>query len=197
MQVSGILRVGEAAPVAARVARRMSGVGAWRGALWLGFIVLAAILGAAAAIFVGRAFGWSWGDSPMLGGLGVASGAVAGRILGVPLFRKWGVARFRKRFVALGQEPELPLSITIEADTLTYVIGLLEKRARWSAVTELFPVPGYWVFIAQATPFWVPDRFFPDDAARRAFIAEALGHMTDAARKRSVKAEAFIRAKAA
>jgi hypothetical protein len=194
MQVSGILRVGEAAPVGARVARRTSGVTLLRG-------VMAALppllAGAAGAVLENLA--WRFAGHPDVDDvmIGYVAGVVLGWLAWRPLFLKWSVGRFRKRFSAQGQALDLPLSLVIESDALIYSLGLVEQRARWSAVTELFPVSGYWVFIVQSAPFWAPDRFFSDEAARRAFIGEALAHMSDDARKRSPKAEAYVRAKAA
>jgi len=194
MQVSGILRVGEAAGVGVRVARKTGGFPLLRGVIAAGPPVLAGFAGG-----VLENLAWRLTGHPDVGD--VLTGYVAGVALGWlawrPIYLRWRVARFRKRFAAQGQALELPLSLAIEPDALLYSVGSVEQRARWSAVTELFPVPGYWVFIVQSTPFWAPDRFFPDDAARRAFIAGALAHMTDEARKRSAKAGAFVRAKTA
>jgi hypothetical protein len=58
-------------------------------------------------------------------------------------------------------------------------------------VSELYRAKGYWIFLVQSEPWFAPDRFFVSDDEKRAFIAEALSHMSEAARARSQEAVKF------
>jgi hypothetical protein len=193
MQVGGIISVGEAAPVAARVLRRICGPLWLRGVMAAGPPVIVGLLAAVGEDLLLQALGR---PSPDLL-IGYFVGVVLGWMAWRPFYRKWMVARGRKRFAERGQDRELPTSIEVEPTGLRYAVGAVETRAQWSAVTDLFHVPGYWVFFVQGASMYVPDRFFPDAEAQRAFIGEALAHMTEASRKRSPDAEAFARPKAA
>ena len=62
---------------------------------------------------------------------------------------------------------------------------------QWYGVSELFYSRGYWVFLAQGQFYFVPERYFADAAAERAFLTEALSYMTEEARERSVDAATF------
>jgi hypothetical protein len=193
MQISGSLRVGEAAPVAARVTRHASGSPLLKGLVIGGPLALIGLAGGAVEEVI-----WSLAGAPskdML--IGYAAGCVLGWLFWRPIAMKWLVNRFRKRFVAQGLAAELPMSITLDPERLVYLVGGVEQRAEWSAVTELFRASAYWVFIVQSVAFYAPRRLFPDAAAERAFITAALSYMSDAARKRSGRAEAFVRDAAA
>lgn len=194
MQVSGAIKVGEAASVAARAARKTGGLPFVRGMVAAGPPVLAGFAGG-----VLENLAWRLAGRPDISDIfaGYVAGVVLGWFAWRPIFLKWCVGRFRRRFAARGHALELPMSLVIEPDALVHSVGAVEQRARWSAVTELFPVRGYWVFVVQASTIWAPDRFFPDEPARRAFIAEALAHMSNEARKRSAKAEAYASARVA
>jgi hypothetical protein len=193
MQVTGILSVGEATPVAARVHRRIYGSAMLRGVLAILPPVLISCLGAVVEHLLWRALGHPEQNT--------LTGYLVGFLLGCavwrPLYMKWCVSGYRRRFAERGQSRELPLSLEIEPTVLRYTLGGVEQRAQWSAVTDLIRVPGYWVFIVQADAYFAADRFFANTDAQRAFVAEALSHMTEAARARSADAEAFARPKAA
>ena len=187
MQVAGTLRVGEAAPVAARVQRRTIGSTIIRCAIAVVPPIAAGFLGGMGENELWQALGRPDGDIL----IGYFLGAILGWLAWRPLYLKWSVSRFRKRFAALGQSTELPLSIDIQPDVLRYTIGGVDQRAQWQVVTELFRVPGYWVFLVQGTAAFAPQRFFKDATEERAFLAEALAHMSEAARSRSAPAQAF------
>jgi hypothetical protein len=66
-----------------------------------------------------------------------------------------------------------------------------ETRIAWDAVTEVAPAPTHWIFLANLLGHPMPRKFFADLEAERAFIAEAVRHLPDAARARSPEAIAF------
>ena len=192
--VSGLLKIGEAQATLKSVGRRQ------RGATYSYYLVMfaLAIFGAAVGYFIfvflgrvlaGTAVGsFAWQFDPVFGG---GIGATCG-ILSYPIIcKRLTLMRFRKRMVDRGFPRELSLNMEIAPDKLRYGIGEVQHIAEWSAVTELFASRGYWIFLVQMSPWFLPKRFFADHNAEMTFVAEALAHMNEASRLRSPDAVAF------
>ncbi len=188
MQITGDCRVGEAAKVAPRV-QRLIGVPRWPLLLWLAMILVFVALGGMA----GAQAGW-WLHVPSLISLlgGIFLGSWLSWALGLPLYRRLHIRVFRKHFLDRGGVDPLPLTVELTPDHLTHTLGAVRRTIPWSAVTHLLGPPGFWVFVAQGEAIYLPRRLFADPAAERAFVAEALSFMGEAAKARSPQAAAFI-----
>lgn len=197
--VSGLLKIGEAQATIQTIAKRQ------RGSAYVFYLVLFALMigGMFAGIAVTFAaffvldlakiyYDWNVGlVSVVVGWVGL----ILGLILYQRICKRLTVARFRKRLIQKGTPPELPLRMEIAAEDLLYDVGDVKHIAKWSCVSEVFPNHGYWIFLAQSSPYFAPKRFFVDINAERAFVKDALSHMSEAARGRSKDAVAFAEAK--
>lgn len=178
--ISGQLRIGEATNAIRAIRRRQIG------SRFLSYIILAVLLSG----------GWSLGtfvsrpDSTPVRLLGIT----AALLIYIAIQKRLILASFRKRMVDRGFPPELRVHMEITPSFLIYEIGDVRHTANWSAVTELFISRKYWVFLVQSSPWFAPQRFFTNEDAERAFVAEALAQMSDAARLRSAGAVAFAKA---
>jgi MFS family permease len=178
--VSGTLHVGEASAAVRDLQYRVQGS-------MIGYYV------AFAAAMVGCALGgyflvsWAWPGEEWGVLLGVIVGVVAFRLF----WRRLLVRRFRDRLTARGVAMELPLSVEIGPEALVNEVGGVKRIVQWPAVTELFHSHGYWIFICQGDPIFVPDRLFASTKEQRACVAAALSHMSESAKARSGDAVAF------
>jgi hypothetical protein len=178
--VSGTIRIGEAAPTARSTLKRQ------RGSKWpLILTMLAMWLGGGAIGFaVGHYAGW---EEILCAGAGALVGVFA-----YPRFcRMISVWQFRKTLTGKGVPLDLQTRMQITADEIVYETGDVVAHARWRAVSELYYAKGYWIFLVQSSPWTVPDHFFSEANQKRAFIAEALSYMSEAARARSPQAVKF------
>lgn len=188
------MRLGETVSLAGYVRRKTGGASdSSRAFVFWMLLAIAAVLGAIMQHLGSRYMGWPSGNNLP----GFLFGAAVGVFAITPLQRRWDLGRFRREFRARGHDPDLTISTSLGPDRLSHSVGGIEHLVQWPVVTELFRIRGYWVFVAQGTSVWMPRRFFPDAAAERAFIAGALSYMSDAARRRSGRAEAFVRDAAA
>jgi hypothetical protein len=121
----------------------------------------------------------------------VIAGMWIGLIVYAHLATPWAIRRVRRRMADRGLKTRFPYSLEISDQEFAMQSGAMRAVTPWSAVTEIFRSKGYWIFMVQITPWYAPARFFPDQAAEKAFIKEALSHMTSQARARSPDAEAF------
>jgi hypothetical protein len=175
--VSGTLHVGEAMPAAKAIATRQGGGQAILSFLLVAMLIVSAGLGAIA---------WR---SNALGGAGL--GVFAGFILYVAICKRLVVFSFRRRFIDRGLPLVLPLSIEITDEALDYSLGDVREIAKWSAITELFFSHGYWIFLAQGSPYFVPERLFQSKSEEKEFVRTALRHMSDSAQSLSPAAVTF------
>lgn len=181
--ISGTIRIGEAQQTCAATARRQRG-----GTGWFWILILALVLGLGAA---GMGLASLVAVSPAIGWL-------AGALTGMAIYHRWSkvlmVRRIRGRPTATGMLLDLPVQFEMSPVTLVYEIGEVRMIAQWPAVSELFYAKGYWIFMVQSDPWFAPDHFFASDDAKRAFLGEALSHMSEAAKARSADAVAFATA---
>jgi hypothetical protein len=179
--ISGTIRIGEAQATCAATAKRQ------RGSTWPFWgLMLALVVGLGVG---GAVLAMVLKAEPVLG-WGI--GAVCGLVAYARLSRVFGVWRFRKTLTGTGIALDLPSRFEITPDTFVHEIGDVITHAKWSAVTEVFHDMGWWIFMVQSDPWLVPDRFFADVAEARAFLREALSHMSEAARARSGDAVKFV-----
>jgi hypothetical protein len=174
--VSGVLRVGEAAPAVKDIAARL------RGANMVYVIVLLAL--AMAGAVAGRLVAPSNDISGLVG-------AGAGAALYLPFAKRLAIWRYRRKFTERGFSNELTLLLEIRDDTLCYVVGDITESAPWRAVSELFQSHDYWIFLVQGSSWFAPRRFFADVNTERVFVRAALERMSDAAKERSTQAVTF------
>jgi hypothetical protein len=188
MNVEGTIRIGEAARWAGKAAARLNGY-PWT--------VIIANLVSAVVAFVGILLisilqalfhlpVWVWFP---LGAVGLyASWRVA-----MMACRAWGIQFARRAFRARGLVDPVPTAYRLEGDAFVSLSGLVESRAPWAAVSDLFVTGPYWVVLAQAYPIYLPRRFFADADAERSFIGAMLDHMSPEAVLRSPEAVALAR----
>jgi len=115
-----------------------------------------------------------------------------GALLCLRLEKRMKVRFLRKALQERGTALPLPISLTITADAFVYDEDGVLTTAKWPNVSEVLSSHDFWVFFVALDPIIVPKRFFLDENAERGFIAEALTHMTEAARTRSKKAVKFV-----
>ena len=185
-EVSGVLKVGEASPVAGAVQARAGSIPIWGWSLiYVGcFSVDYGLCWALA-----HAFNLPSGkpdDRFALGCALVLSGLVS--LLGARRLRVW---LYRRRLAQRGGAMYLPMRIEVAREHLVYELGGVTVFSKWAAVAELFEVPGYWVLLVQGSAQFIPRRFFADMDAERRFISELIGQMPDIARDRSTAARKF------
>lgn len=189
--ISGRMRVGEAQSTLAAIRMRL------RGPTWAYRVVMMAcmLIGAGAALaslapFSGQIAREMLGIMVLL----VAYlGVTIGRFAYAFLCRRMVVAWFSRRMTARGLETDFPVTLTLNKTSMVQTSGPVVSTAQWPAVTEVFRSKSYWVFLVQMQPWFAPSRFFPDTAAEKAFIGQALVHMTPEARERSPEAVRFAR----
>ena len=187
MQVDGHIHIGEAARWASRACSRLSGSSFLRLASGIGLGVAAAVPGMTAAWYVTDVLGApGWLYLPVL--LLVLWPTM---LLVIHLLRRLIVGRFRRKLVERNVANPLPLRITADADGLTTLTGVVETRAPWSAVSEIFPIGPYWVLLIQGSPTFVPKRHFAADADERGFVGAVVEQLTAEARRRSEDAVRF------
>jgi hypothetical protein len=180
--ITGTIRIGEANKACAKIGRRQRGSIFFYYALMIGFVLVGGGLGYSADLYgIPRLFGielWLVG-----GWLGIIAYLYFGR--------KIGLWRFRKRTESKGTPLEMPMHMEAGPDGLVYELAGIYHRAPWERVTELFAAKGYWIFLVNVSPWFAPKRLFANEAAERAFVREALAHMTEESRTRSAKAVKF------
>ena len=192
--VSGLLKIGEAQSTLRNIGKRQ------RGSAYVFYLILVALMigGMVAgvtitfAVFLVLDFAkihhdWDVGSVSMWVGW---FGMFVGVILYQRICKRLTVARFRNRLIQKGTTPELPLGMEIAPEDLLYDVGDVKHVAKWSCVSEVFPSHGYWIFL-ESSPYFAPKRFFANVDGERAFLKDALAHMSEAARGRSKEAVAF------
>lgn len=181
---TGEIAVGDAQGSAAAINRRAVGYGRW-----LGLIV-----GIAVVVGLMSLLSWldSWCDVPVwlyyVGLAAIVLGVLPG--LGWAL-RKQAVRNVSGQLRARGIEGPFPVRVEVTPEALDYSFGFTRSVTQWEGVTELFLSKGFWIFMVLASPVYVPQRFFADASAERAFVTEALSCMTEGARARSKDALKF------
>ena len=134
------------------------------------------------------AIGWplaAWMSDSWLTGLVSAEGAGIGTIAGLVLIQLVAGPAMRRALAKRGQAYEQDVTFRLSPDAISFDLGDLAMTARWSGVTDLYRTRKYWVFLVQSSAMVLPRRFFASSEAERAFVAEALSRMTEAARARS------------
>ena len=173
--ISGTMKLGEADATRRDIARRFQ--------MEDGYLVLVAMVMAGAGI-----------GAVVLRGPGMAIGVACAFVAYWSVANRFARQRYRKQLIARGFPAEIPVSMAITPDALTYDVADVRHIAKWNAVTELFASRGHWLFMVQAVGWALPSRLFADKASERAFIAAALQCMSEEARGRSGTAQAFIAA---
>jgi hypothetical protein len=185
-EVSGVLIVGEASPVAAAVQARAGGIPVWAWALiFVGCETAAYSLCWALT----HAFNLPHGKPDDMFALGCAA-ALGGSayLLGARRLRVWF---YRRRLARRGTATAFPMRIELSREHLVYELGDVTSFSKWAAVTELFEVHGYWIVLVQGSAQFIPRRFFADANAERGFVGELVSQMPEAARNRSPAARKF------
>lgn len=172
--ISGTIRIGEAQPTVSATARRL------RGGLWWYWVLMLVLGGGLGVLGL-----WLSSLAKLNLVIGWLVGVFAGGIAYQRLSKALTVWRCRRTLTGKGVPLDLPVRLEILPETFTYAFGDVVSTAKWSAVTEVFFDKGWWIFLVQANPWFAAERFFASDDDRRAFLAEALAHMSEEARARS------------
>lgn len=187
MRIDGTIHIGEGARWASRACSRLNGNGVLRLTACLLVGMLPVAVGFLLAwVVTDLAGGPEWLYLPVM--LGTAFPLI---FVVASLVRRRTVARYRRNLIHRGVSNPLPSSFTVTEDALVTSLGIVETRAPWSAVSEIFPVGPYWVLLIQGTANFLPKRNFGDAVQERAFIAEVLGRLSPDARGRSADAVRF------
>ena len=183
----GEVDAGEAAGAAARINARRQGSRLSYYLLMLGMGAGGGLAGYLLGLLLERTSGWRDYQATLAGVAGLWIGVIAYALV----CRPWAMKRFRQRMTERGLATRFTYALEISSEGLSQESGRVKSLADWSAVTEVFRAKGYWIFLVQTNAWVLPTRFFPDHAAEKAFLSEALGYMSPEARVRSPEAEAF------
>ncbi len=186
MRLNGDIHIGEANPWAGQSTRRITGAPwpALLGNLAAALVMVAAVFLYGALNAVGYAPDAGW--LPLL----IVAG-IAATIIGTRLCRFLMLRNFKKRLAERETPNPLPVDIEINTDTLRIAIGGIDHRIKWNAVSEVLEIGPYWVVLAEATPFFIPKRFFGDEQQERTFVTALMQRMSSPARARSTEANEF------
>lgn len=124
--------------------------------------------------------------------IGIYAGVVVGAVLYYLFGRRWTVRRFRKSMLDRAMPVTFETSVELSPEFIAYRSDAVTREAPWSAVTEVFLSKGYWIFLVQMEPWFVPRHFFADAASERHFVEAALSFMDADARERSPDGRNFL-----
>ena len=182
--ITGTIQIGEAQATVSATGKRQ------RGSLLWHWVLMFSLLGGVGLIGVLLAI-----PAKVDGGTGLTIGMIGGLLIYMRWSKILTVWRCRKTLMARGVPADLAVRWDVTDQSVRYQVGDVTTEAAWRAVTEIFHDKGWWIVMAQGTPMFAADRFFADDAAQRAFVAEVLSHLSDEARTRSAAAVKFVEAK--
>ena len=186
--VTGEIEAGEAQGARGAVGARK------RGSIAIFYVVQLAISAGFGA--VGLGLGWAINHlvtheqtvDPVLTMLvGLWLGILGYLLLARRLVIRW----FHQRMAARGLDVRYVQTLTVQDEGLLLNSGMVRALAPWPAVTEVFRFKAYWIFLVQMTPWFVPRRFFANEAEERAFLRAALAHLSEEALARSKDAVDF------
>jgi len=104
-----------------------------------------------------------WTSNPLAG---AAVGLVVGILVYAFAFTRLNKYLYRRRFRERGLPLVFPLSVEFTDEALDYTVGDIREIAKWTAVTELFPSRGYWIFLAQGSTFFCPTALVRNEGRR-------------------------------
>lgn len=185
--ITGELEAGEAQAAISAVAARQ------RGSVFGFYVAMFALMSAGAALgyAIGRML-QTLTTSPLVDPwLTGCVGLWGGWLAYVRLCRPLIVRRFRNNMSARGLETRFRQTVTLTDEALVLESGGVRSVADWSAVTELFRVRGYWIFLVQMEPWFAPRHFFSSPSDEKAFVGVALSHLPKDALVRSRDAVNF------
>lgn len=182
MEATGVIATGESAAGLAYIRAR-------RGLSPRQTLFIVAVCVLAFATPIGTWFAGWWQPAVV-----TVEAAAVGFIVGMLIVRWLKAVTTRKALAARGQSYHLPLTLRLTDEELVYDLADVMLTARWTCVTDLYQTRKYWVFLFQTSAMVLPRRFFATPETEKAFIAEALSKMSDAARVRSPHATQFIAA---
>ena len=185
--ISGEMEAGEANRTLGAVRARQRGSIISYYALMVAICLASGLIGWAVGMILRTTGVWPGFKSDWAIVIGIWGGLIIYLLVGRP----WAVKRFRSKMKLRGFKTRFSYSVEISDEGLSTQAGQVRKTAPWSAVTEIFRVKGYWIFLVQMEPWFLPSRFLGDPAGEKAFLKEALGNLTPEARARSQEAEAF------
>ncbi len=187
LSIDGKLTAGEAQGVMPEIARRQ------RGRVWIFYALsillyaTGAVLGAILAVIINLIAGHELVPPLFL----IWAGFALGVFLYFRFCRPMAVRKFKKNMLDRGFQTTFDLNISLDAEELSQEFGGVHRRAEWRAVSEVFLCKDYWIFLVVMEPWFAPRRFFSNEADEKAFLREALLHMTEDARTRSADAVNF------
>jgi len=180
MEASGVLAVGESAAAMAYIKAR-------RGVSPRQVKAILVICMLAVGIPLGAWASGSWSSATVS-----VECALGGLVLGVFMVHWLAGPAMRRALAKRGQRYEQALTLRLTPQALVYDLADLTMTANWPCVTDLYRTSKYWVFLVQSSAMVLPRRFFASTEAERAFIAEAMSRMSDAARARSPDAVGVV-----
>jgi hypothetical protein len=178
MDVSGEIDIFEGQRACAPLQRRI--LGWWRHAQWI-WLTAIIFVGLLSQLLVDALFE----DGGIFAFLLVM---VVGLVLMIRNVRSLAPKAWMRRGVS-GSSPVL---YGIEDTVLRIVSPHSETRMTWTGISEIMTGRDSWLFIGQGMAYFLPRRFFADQAAEAAFLSACLAHMTPEARALSMDATRFI-----
>jgi len=186
MQITGEVRIGEAAAYGARACAPLTN------APWPMLMTTAAsAIGGILAVALGRLLAILGVIPEPLAPVAMIVAGIASIWLSIRLARAMTVRNFRRNLLVRGIPNPIATAFEVTPQALICRSDCMEYRADWRVVTDVLMAGPYWVALAQAHPLMLPRRFFVDEAAERAFIRAILQHLEPAARARSRDALRF------
>ena len=141
------------------------------------------ILGTAAGTLI-SAWYPQWGSWPT--SILSIIGMTGGLYLGLRLYSRRHLTGFLAELRKMGSPPLFPTHFRFADDAIHIDSGRVAHRIAWEAVLFVLPGRDHWLLQADTLTLAIPRRAFADPGAEQAFLDLVQGHISEAARSRSV-----------
>ena len=111
-------------------------------------------------------------------------------VIGFQRLDRW---QMRRLMAARGLHDANPVAFTISNEGLRMESEFSDTILKWPAVSEIVPLPLYWMIIVGRNGYLIPRRSFSNSEDERAFASEIMRHLGPEAIERSDDATAFLR----
>ncbi|HZB70429.1 MAG TPA: YcxB family protein [Sphingomicrobium sp.] len=125
-----------------------------------------------------------WGSWPT--SILSVAGMTIGLVFGLRAYSKRHMSGFLAELRKMGSPPLFPTHFRFADDAIHIDSGRVAHRIAWEAVLFVLPGRDHWLLQADTLTLAIPRRAFADPGAEQAFLDLVQGHISEAARSRSV-----------
>ena len=108
------------------------------------------------------------------------------------LWSRYARTLLPKAWMARGVPANSTATYRVEAEGLVIAGGNSETRLFWPGISQIAPGNESWLLIGPGLAYFLPKRFFADQAAERAFLAACFEKLTPEAQTRSGEIAALV-----